>query len=280
MKNLIRVMVAIIPFTAFSVANTFGQDTMRSVNRPTTATDSANYSDTSFLNNVVRQLIIEYKLAEMAQQNAEHPRIKAMARQIMGDNRESLERLLAVVGNRQIQGVEQQELDNIRKAAKAQSKTQSQQRHKGFTGNTATDSLGSGKTGSGNLEGEDTSMLNASRNDEMNENYSEQGEYLYDSESFLGDLEIVSNTKGNDFERQWLQMMVKLGNTKVIRYNRAIDASKDDQIRAAALAVVPLAKMDNERLKRMQRNLGPSESSDPNGQRRAGDDRINGKNAR
>jgi hypothetical protein len=224
----------------------------------------------------VRQLILEYKLAEKAQQIAERPKVKGLARQIMMDNRDALSRLLAAADGKPIAGVEQRELDQMVKSTG--SNQQSGKKDKRFTGNTATDSLGSGKTGSGNVEGEDTSTLAASKSYDGNGNYSE-GEYLNNSESFQIDLQLVNNSSGKQFERQWLDLMDKLQQRKIIMYNRAIDISKDEDVRAAALSALPRAKIALETIIRVRTKKGPAESTDPNTQKRAGDDNINRKNA-
>jgi uncharacterized protein (DUF305 family) len=286
MKNVMIKLTIVSALIASLQVDLQAQDSMRNVNRPTTSKDSATYSDTSFVNRSVRQLIVEYKLAEMAQQNAERPKIKAVARDIMGNNREALRRLLEANGNKPIAGVNQKDLDNIRKATLSQQtgegdrSAQGGRRTRGITGNTATDSLGSGKTGSGNVEGEDTSTLAASRPDDRQENYSEQGDYLYDSESFEADLEIASNSRGKQFEQRWLEMMYKLQHTKIIRYNKAADITKDQKLRSAALAALPVAKLDLETVRRLMRDAGPAESTDPTQPRRMGDDNNNRKNAK
>jgi uncharacterized protein (DUF305 family) len=107
MKNVILKLTIASAFAAGLQVDLQAQDSMRNVNRATTARDSASYSDTSFVNHSVRQLIVEYKLAEMAQQNAERPKIKAVARDIMGNNREALRRLLEANGSKPIAGVNQ-----------------------------------------------------------------------------------------------------------------------------------------------------------------------------
>jgi hypothetical protein len=93
------------------------------------------------------------------------------------------------------------------------------------------------------------------------------------------DLDALSNSNGKIFETRWLELMHKMQMRKITLYNSAIDNSKDDKVKSAALAILPRAKLGLESIKRVMENKGPAESTDPNTQKRTGDDNINRKNA-
>jgi uncharacterized protein (DUF305 family) len=257
------------------------QDSADTSKRNPNTSDSAQYSDTGFVNNAIKQHIVEYKVAEMALKNAGRPKIKELARHVMENDREALAHLLTKNKAANVEGVSQKDLDAIMKSTGEKKEYKnSEQIPQGVTGNTPNEDLGSGSSGSGNVHGDDTGTIARTHSTDDNANYSEQGEYAYNSKSFLADMETLDKQNGNDFENQWLNMVLQMQNTKIKQFNSAVEHSRNDEIRAAALAAIPRAKMLRDNVMRVMKNRPPARSIDPTGQKKMGDDNINRKNAR
>ena len=257
------------------------QDTTSNTNQSTGGSDSAQYSDSGFMNNAVKQHIIEYKVAELALKNEARPKIEALAHDIMANDREALSQLLAKNKAANVEGVSQKELDAILKSTSEKKQFRNSDKiPQGLTGNTPNEDLGSGSSGSGNVHGDDTGTIARTHAGDDNANDSEQGDYAYNSKSFLADIETLSKQRGNHFENQWLTILMQIQNTKIKQFDAAINHSKDHEVRSAALAALPKARMIKDNIMRTIKNRPPARSIDPTGQTKMGDDNINKKNAK
>ncbi|HUQ67192.1 MAG TPA: hypothetical protein VM101_13605 [Flavitalea sp.] len=285
MKSVeIKIPALLAGFIAISVCNVHAQDTTQnsrsaSASAHSSVKDSARYSDTGFVNNAVKQHIIEYKVAEMALKNAERPKIKQLARDIMQNDREALSHLLANNTSKHVEGVSQKDLDSVLNSVKGDKiHSTGENIPQGITGNTVNEDLGSGSSGSGNVHGKDTGTI-ARTHSKDEDGYSAQGDYAYNNGSFLANVETMKLLKGNNFENEWLNVLLKMQDNKINQFSSAIDLTKDDNVRGAAIAGLPRAKMLKDNILRVIKNMPPSRSIDPNGQKRMGDDNINRKNA-
>jgi len=129
------------------------------------------------------------------------------------------------------------------------------------------------------VHGEDTGTIARTHSGKENANYSEQGDYAYNKKGFLAEFESLGKASRNDFEKQWLNMIVKMQDEKISKMSMAIEASKQDSVRSAALAILPRARMLKDYTQRVMKAKGVSRSVDPNTQKKMGDDNINRKNA-
>jgi hypothetical protein len=93
-------------------------------------------------------------------------------------------------------------------------------------------------------------------------------------------MESLGKSSKTHFEAQWLNMMAKMQDEKISKMSMAIDATKDDSVKSAALAILPRAKLLRDYTARVMKAKGVSRSVDPNTQKKMGDDNINRKNAR
>lgn len=147
-------------------------DTAGKNNRSDTAKKAAHstlFSDDAFISDAVKMHEAEYRIARMAMEKVEHPRLTQLAREIMKADRDALTELSTI--NR--------------------------------TGN------------------------------------SEEG---YNS-AFLADSTFLAKTSKKGFEAQWLNMMAKMQDDKIDKMSTAIDATKEDKVRSAALSILPRARL-------------------------------------
>jgi hypothetical protein len=210
----------------------------------------------------------------------ERPRLKTHAREIIANDREVLQRLLKQAKSTDLEGVKKEELDKVLGSVKQNEMlSTSDPKTQATTGNSATDSLGSGSSGSGNVKGEDTGTLARTFNEDRNTNYTSNGDYISDNKSILADIGALDTiNKGKTFDRQWAHIMYKLQSGKVDHYTMAADQLKNSDLKAIAIYALPRAKLNRESLYRTIRGSFGAEGLDPT-QNRMGDDNINRKNA-
>lgn len=237
-------------------------------------------SDTGFITDNIRQHILEVKLAQMAIERAQTPRVKEIAREIVQHNREDLKKLLVLSKGQNLQGVSQDELRQVMGDVSADSTMfPSDPRAAATSGNTVTDSLGSGSSGSGNVKGEDTGTLAKVQSDEQDANYSETGNaYIYNNQSFLTDTRALSGVQGRRFDNQWVKVMLRIYKGKMDHYNKAVDQVQDDSLKLMITQAIPKIRMHHGRLSQLRKGKYGGEAMDERGQR-IGDDNNNRRNA-
>ena len=220
-------------------------------------------TDTGFINNGIRQQILDIKLAQLAVQRSNSPRLKQEARNIINDGRENLQRLLALTKGKQLQGVSQAEVDAAMGKLDDKKMDKSDPRAAATTGNTISDSLGSGSTGSGNVSGTDTGTLARTSSQQRNESYSEQGDYAYNNNLFMNEAEILDKATDKDFNAQWISLMLRIQRSKMNLYDQAAAQVKDQQLRLAITKAVPKIRMHNSTLYRLSTDRDISEGQLP-----------------
>src|SRR5688572_23658351 len=76
-------------------------------------TTHGQMTDTGFVNNTIRQQIIEIKLAQLALARGERPHLKQAARDIIENDRASLEKMLAFTQRDKLPSVTQSQLNEL-----------------------------------------------------------------------------------------------------------------------------------------------------------------------
>ena len=247
-------MVFPVLFVCFLVSGTVLSQSPKTSGADTTGNRSAaKITDTGFLRSNIKQQIIDIQLAQLAEKKADAPRVRQVARLIIDDGRENLRRMLAVTGGQNLQGVSQAELNQALGTAQNDSSiTMNDPQGDRTSGNTITDSLGSGSSGSGNVTGEDTGTLARSRDGMGNTNLSESGDsYAYNNQSILAEAEMFS--EGKSFNSQWVGMMLKVYQGKVDRYNDAVSQVKDPKLKVVISQAIPKIRMHNSTLLRLSK---------------------------
>ena len=204
-------------------------------------------NDTGFVARNIRNHIMSIRVAQLAEERASTPRIKELAREVIRNDREMLQKLLVVADPNNLAGTDEKELDRVignfgndtihslRDTAAAAT-----------TGNTVTDSLGSGSSGSGNVHGDDTGTIARSHSGRRNANYSEQGEYLYYNTPGLEPLKDIDKQKGKKFNRQWLRFMSDLADARLKDFERESD--KNGELRTMVVQAIPRLRSQKEQL--------------------------------
>jgi uncharacterized protein (DUF305 family) len=281
--KIVQRCMPVLMITALACAETFSQSpatsgadtsankTGQSISGADTSANksSQSISDTGFLQQNIRQQILDIKLAQLANDKATSPRVKQIARVIVTDGRENLRRMLALTKGQKLQGLTQAEIDSaMGQATTSNTMNASDPRAAATTGNTVTDSLGSGSSGSGNVKGEDTGTLARTFPNKDNPSYSEQGDYAYNNNLFMHEAEILNTAKGKGFEAQWVQLMMRRHQGKTDYYNKAMAQVKDTRLKTAISQALPRIRSHNSDLIRLSKDRDISEGME---NRRQGD---------
>jgi predicted outer membrane protein len=208
-------------------------------------------TDTGFLNNGIRQQILDIKLAQLAIDRSNSPRLKQEARRIVTDGRENLQRLLTLTKGKPLQGVNQAEVDAAMGKLDDKKISRSDPRAAATSGNTVTDSLGSGSTGSGNVSGTDTGTLARTSGEQRNASYSAEGDYAYNNNLFMNEAELLDKATDRDFNARWLSLMLRIHKGKMSLYDQAAAQVKDQKLLMAISQAVPKIRMHNSTLYRL-----------------------------
>jgi uncharacterized protein (DUF305 family) len=240
---------------------TSGADTSGNKSSQNTSdTGSQKISDTSFLTRGIRQQILDIRLAQVATDRANSPRVKQAAREIIKDGRENLQKMLALTQGKNLHGLTQQEIDAaMGKLKNDGTMTTSDPAASATSGNTVTDSLGSGSSGSGNVGAQDTGTLARTTTVKRNSSYSEQGDYAYNNNLFMHEAEILNSAKGREFDTRWLSLMYRIHQGKVDYYNRAMAQVQDTRLKMAITQALPKIRLHNSTLMRLVQGRDASE---------------------
>lgn len=267
-------LLALLPGTQLiaQTPQTTGGDTSR------TQTTTKKITDTGFLHNSIKQQIIDIRLAQLAATKASKPRVKEVARQIVADGRDNLRRMLSLTQGQNLPGLTQAEIDQAMGdvAQKDSTISASDPAAAATTGNTVTDSLGSGSSGSGNVSGEDTGTLAKTSSAKRNTSYSSEGDYAYNNNMFLNEAEVLNSAEGKGFDAKWVGLMLKIHQGKVEHYNKAVSQVKDPKLKVVITQVLPKLRMHAGALKRISEDKDISEGMD---NQKGQDDKINSRTA-
>lgn len=258
MKIVQWIMTAILTAGAAEMVpaqtpQTSGADTSTNKSAP-------KISDTGFLSQGIKQQILDIRLAQMATDRANSPRVKEAAREIIRDGRENLQKMLKLTKGNNLQGLTQAEIDGAMGKLKNDSMMSASDPAAAATsGNTITDSLGSGSSGSGNVSGQDTGTLARTTTVKRNADYSSTGDYAYNNNLFMNEAELLNSAKGRDFDSRWLSLMYRIHQGKVDYYNKAMGQIKDANLKMAVSQALPKIRAHNSRLMRLTQRRDQSE---------------------
>jgi predicted outer membrane protein len=225
----------------------------------------AQGNDTGFVARNIRNHIISIKMAQMALDRSDQPRIKTLAREIIGTDRETLRRLLANADASEVQGPSDKQLDSIVNNFRTDSLLSPLDTEGAATsGNNITDSLGSGSSGSGNVSGQDTGTIARSHSNQENPNYSEQGDYLYRNQPAIEALKGIDKKKGRQFNQSWLRFMLSSSDAKLRDFENESNNSKDDKLRMAVVQTIPKIRSQKDMIAKVAgRDAAPARRDDP-----------------
>lgn len=207
-----------------------------------------------FIAEGTRDLIMEIKMAQLVQDRALSPHLKEAARDIVDSDREALRKLLAMSGNN-AGGPDDRAIDSMISSFDRQHQLRAtDSAAKRTSGNTVTDSLGSGSSGSGNVHGQDTGTLARTYSRKRNANYSSQGTYATSGPMQMDFFRDVQRRKGRDFEEQWLNSMMRFQSGRLAAYETAAGKTKDTELKAFVLGEIPHIRLSHSNLARIQKN--------------------------
>lgn len=229
----------------------------------TATAQSTAQNDTGFVARNIRSHLLSIKIAQLAQQRSDEPGTKSLAREIMTNDRETLKKLLASK-KYNTSGPGQQELDRIINDFKADTiYSPLDTAVASTTGNTVTDSLGSGSSGSGNVNGDDTGTIARSRSNKRNAKYSSEGDYLYSNQPAIEALKDLEKSKGKDFDRQWLRYMLGVTDGRLKDFEAQSNNEKDTASRYLAVQALPVIRSEKDMLMQAaKRNKGTGPRDD------------------
>lgn len=222
-------------------------------------------NDTGFVARNIRNHIISIKMAQMAVDRSDLPRIKDLAREIIQTDRGNLQKLLAVARPEQLQGPSDQELDSLINNFRTDSLLDfNDPKAAATSGNTATDSIGSGSTGSGNTGKQDTGTIGRTHSNKRNRSYSEQGDYLYRNQPSIYALQDLEKVEDKKFNRSWLTYMLGLTDNRLRDFEAASTDNSNQKLRELAVIALPLVRTEKDRVSKMaNRDSKPAQREDP-----------------
>lgn len=228
-------------------------------------TGVAQGSDTGFVARSIRNHIISIKLAQMAQERSDAPRIKTAAREIVSTDRETLRKLLISAEGKDVQGPTDRQLDSIIENFRTDSVlTPLDSEGAAMTGNTATDSLGSGKTGSGNSNGRDTGTMVRSHSKKRNASYASEGDYLYRNQPAIEALKGIDKKQGRQFNQSWLRYMLASSDARLRDFEHESGVTKDEQLKMTIIQAIPYMRSQKEQLSKLaKRDVAPAQRETP-----------------
>lgn len=228
-------------------------------------TGFAQNNDTGFVARNIRNHIISIKLAQMAQEKSDVPRIKTAAREIVSTDRETLRKLLMSADANEIAGPTDRQLDSIIDNFRTDSVlTPLDTEGAALSGNTVTDSLGSGKSGSGNLNGKDTGTMVRSHSRKRNASYSSEGDYLYRNQPAIEALKGIDQKKGRQFNQSWLRYMLASSDERLRDFEHESGVTKDEKLKMAIIQAIPYVRSQKEQLAKLaKRDAAPAQREDP-----------------
>lgn len=200
----------------------------------------AQQNDTGFVARNIRNHIISIKMAQMAQERSDAPRIKSLARDVISTDRETLGRLLRLADKRELSSPSSHELDSLINNFRTDSILSPMDTEgASITGNTASDSTGSGASGSGDVNGKDTGTMARSHSNKKNASYSSEGDYLYRNQPAIEALKGIDKKKGRQFNQSWLRFMLSSADMRLRDFENESNITKDEKLKMAVIQTIP-----------------------------------------